>query len=56
MVLVTDETGCTVSASYNLENIGLVEYLKNQVKLQPNPAVNYVEINSSVKISFMSPV
>ena len=46
MVLVTDETGCTVSASYNLENIGLVEYLKNLVKLQPNPAVNYVEINS----------
>jgi hypothetical protein len=48
MVLVTDENGCTVSASYNLENIGLEEYLKDQVKLQPNPVVNFVEINSSV--------
>ena len=48
MVLITDENGCTVSASYNLENIGLEEYLNDQVKLQPNPAVNYVEINSSV--------
>ena len=48
MAIVTDENGCTVSASYNLENIGLEEYLKDHVKLQPNPAVNFVEISSSV--------
>jgi hypothetical protein len=42
MAIVTDENGCTVSASYNLENIGLEEYLKDHVKLQPNPAVNFV--------------
>ena len=44
---ITDETGCTVSITYNLENIGIEEILNNQISLFPNPAESFVEINST---------
>ena len=44
---VTDESGCSVSITYNLENIGIEEIQKNQISLFPNPAESFVEINST---------
>ena len=46
-VNITDESGCSISDSYTLDNIGLDEYTVNQLKVYPNPAVNYVQISSS---------
>ena len=46
-VVVTDGTGCSIEAVYNLENIGIDENLVNQMSLFPNPASNYVEIHST---------
>ena len=47
MVIVTDYNDCSITATYNLENIGINEHLSNQVSLYPNPSTNYVEIKST---------
>ncbi len=46
-VEVTDENGCTVTATYNLVNIGIEEVIVNQLSLYPNPAERFVEISST---------
>ena len=46
-VVVTDGTGCFVKAIYILDNIGIEEDLVNQISLFPNPASNFIEINST---------
>jgi len=46
-VVVTEDSGCTATASYILDNIGLDEYTVNQLNIHPNPAHNYIEINST---------
>ena len=48
-VTVEDELGCKVTATYTLENLSIDE-LDNQINLYPNPASEYVEINSSTEM------
>ena len=48
-VTVEDELGCKVTATYTLENLSIDE-LHNQINLYPNPASEYVEINSSTEM------
>ena len=48
-VTVEDEFGCKVTATYTLENLSIDE-LDNKINLYPNPASEYVEINSSTEM------
>jgi len=48
-VTVEDGLGCKVTATYTLENLSIDE-LDNQINLYPNPATEYVEINSSTQM------
>ena len=48
-VTVEDELGCKVTATYTLENLSIDE-LDNKINLYPNPASEYVEINSSTEM------
>lgn len=48
-VTVEDELGCQVTATYTLEILSIDE-LDNQINLYPNPATEYVEINSSTEM------
>jgi hypothetical protein len=56
VVSIQDGGGCSGTASYSVEGIGIMESIKKSIKLYPNPADEFATINAQENIIYSAKI
>ena len=56
VVSIQDGGGCSGTASYSVEGIGIIESIKKSIKLYPNPADEFATINAQENIIYSAKI